>query len=626
MIEMSRMPASDRWSVRGIGVAERVSTSTSSRSDLSSSFCATPNRCSSSRITSPSSFGITSRLRTRCVPMRTSTLPAREVGEGRLGLLRRHEARDHLDANREVAEALAERVVVLLGEDRGRREQQHLAAVDGHGEGGTHGHLGLAEADVAAHEPVHRPRRLEVLLDRLDRSLLIRRLAIGEARFELWQPLAREVVRDSLARLALRIELDQVAGKLADRLARARLERLPRLAAELRERGRRSVGADVARDLAELLVRHVEPVLAAEGEQEVVARDAGDGVRLEAEQPADAVILVDDVVPRAEVGEGLQRAPAETTLTRHAPTEHLVVGQQDEAEVAPDEAAPRGRDGEEELGLLGQLVPRLEHSRLDPAEEVLRPQRLPAMREGDDDPLAGPQERGELALGLGEPAGGDGGPLRFERERLGLRERVKLGRPGQRGRVRDAVLLPDAAHVIRLEDEVGRPVERRHQVVGHLDDGFVTLVIRQVRLDEVGTPLGRRVQRRLRDRMESALREGREGAHRLDLVAEELDAQRLAPRGREDVDDAAAHGELAAVVDALHALVAREGERLPESLDAGLEGGAQLDRLRASVLRRQPFGQRPRRRADEATAREHVQRSRPLADEVRWRREPRLAR
>ena len=370
--------------------------------------------------------------------MRTSTLPAREVGEDRLGLLRRHEARDHLDAHREVAEALAECVVVLLGEDRGRREQQHLPAVDGDGEGGAHRDLGLAEADVAADEPVHRPRRLEVLLDRLDRCLLVRRLAIGEARLELRQPLAREVVRDSLARLALRVELDQVAGELADGLARARLERLPRLAAELRERGRRGVGADVARDLAELLVRHVEPVLAAEGEQEVVARDAGDGVRLEAEQPADAVILVHDVVAGAEVGEGLQRAPAEATLARHAATEHLVVGQQDEAEVAPDEAAPRGRDGEEELRLLGQLVPRLEHSRLDPAEEVLRPQRLAAMRERDDDPLARPQERGELALGLGEPAGGDRGPLRLERERLGLRERVELGRrrPARAGRGR----------------------------------------------------------------------------------------------------------------------------------------------------------------------------------------------
>ena len=65
-------------SVRGIGVAESASTSTSSRSWRSSSFCATPKRCSSSRTTSPRSFGITSRESTRCVPIRTSTFPSRQ--------------------------------------------------------------------------------------------------------------------------------------------------------------------------------------------------------------------------------------------------------------------------------------------------------------------------------------------------------------------------------------------------------------------------------------------------------------------------------------------------------------------------------------------------------------------
>ncbi len=166
----------------------------------------------------------------------------------------------------------------------------------------------------------------------------------GKRRLELRQPLVREVVRDSLARLPLRVELDQLAGELADGLPRARLHRLPRLAAELRERGRAGVGADVARDLAELLVRDVEPVLAAEGEQEIVARHARDGLRLEPEELADAVVLVDDVVAGAEVGEGLQRPAAEAALARRAAAEDLVVGQEDEAEVAPDEAAPRGRD------------------------------------------------------------------------------------------------------------------------------------------------------------------------------------------------------------------------------------------------------------------------------------------
>ncbi len=76
MIEMSRSPESDMWSVRGIGVAERESTSTSRRSARRSSFCWTPNRCSSSTITRPSCLGITSRERMRCVPTSTSTFPS----------------------------------------------------------------------------------------------------------------------------------------------------------------------------------------------------------------------------------------------------------------------------------------------------------------------------------------------------------------------------------------------------------------------------------------------------------------------------------------------------------------------------------------------------------------------
>ena len=117
-------------SVRGIGVAESASTSTSSRSERRSSFCATPKRCSSSTITRPRSFGITSRERTRCVPMRTSTLPSANSASTCVWLGAAAEARDHLDAHREVAVALAERVPVLLGEDRRRAEHERLLAVD----------------------------------------------------------------------------------------------------------------------------------------------------------------------------------------------------------------------------------------------------------------------------------------------------------------------------------------------------------------------------------------------------------------------------------------------------------------------------------------------------------------
>ena len=144
-----------------------------------------------------------------------------ELGEHLLHVGRLAEARDHLDAHREVAVAVAERVPVLLREDRRRHEHQHLLAGDRDGERGAQRDLGLAEADVAADEPVHRVRRLEVLLDRLDRARLVLGLAVRELRLEPLDPLLLDVVGDARPRLALRVELQQLAGHL-DAGARAR--------------------------------------------------------------------------------------------------------------------------------------------------------------------------------------------------------------------------------------------------------------------------------------------------------------------------------------------------------------------------------------------------------------------
>ena len=331
MIEMSRSPESDMCSVRGIGVALNVSTSTSSRRARSSSFCATPKRCSSSRMTSPRSFGMTSRLQDPVRADQDVDLAVLEVREHLLDFSRGPEPRDHLDANREVAVALAERVPMLLGENRRRREHQRLPAVDGNRKRGADRDLGLAEADVAAHEAVHRPGRLQVFLHRFDRSHLVRCLSVRELRLEPLEVFVTQVVGHARSLLPLRVEREQLAGELSHRLPRAVLEVVPRLAAELRERGRGVVRADVARHLAELLVRDVEPVVASEAEEEVVARDAGDLLGLEAEQLPDAVVLVDDEVAAAEIRERLQRATADSPLTRRPLAEDLRVRQQDEA-------------------------------------------------------------------------------------------------------------------------------------------------------------------------------------------------------------------------------------------------------------------------------------------------------
>jgi hypothetical protein len=173
-------------------------------------------------------------------------------------------------------------------------------------------------------------------------------------------------------------------------------------------------------------VRHVQPVVAAEAEEQVVARDPGHGLRLEAEEVSDPVILVNDVVTGAQVGERLERPPDAGVGSRRALAEDLRVREQREAQVPPDESAARRRDGEEQLGLVRQRLARLEDARLDPAEQVRRPERLPAVCEGDDDPIVGSEERRELVLGFREPAGRERRPLRLERVLLSLRQRLEL--------------------------------------------------------------------------------------------------------------------------------------------------------------------------------------------------------
>ena len=162
----------------------------------------------------------------------------------------------------------------------------------------------------------------------------------------------------------------------------------------------------------------------------------------------------------------------------------------------------------------------------------------------------------------------------------------------------------------------GPPGIGRDEVVGDRR-GRVRLVVRERRLDEVEAAIGRRVDGRRVERVERALREGREGADALDLVAEELDAERLAACRRVDVDDAAAERELAALLGLVDALVAGERDLLGEGVDSRLVAGTDADRLGTRFGRRHALGERRGGRADEAAGGEDVEGASPLADEMR---------
>ena len=179
---------SDMFSVRGIGVALIVSTSTFFFICLIFSLCATPNRCSSSTTSSPRSRNSTSFDSRRCVPTMRSTLPAARSVERLLLLGLRAEAAHHVDADREAGEALLQRLLVLERQHRGRREEGDLLAVHHGLERGAHRDLGLAVADVAAEQPVHRRRRFHVALDVGDRRRLIDGQVVLERVLELLLP------------------------------------------------------------------------------------------------------------------------------------------------------------------------------------------------------------------------------------------------------------------------------------------------------------------------------------------------------------------------------------------------------------------------------------------------------
>ncbi len=75
-----------------------------------------------------------------------------------LGLGVGEEPGEHFDADRVPGEAIGERVAVLVGEQRRRREHGDLLALLDRLERGPDRDLGLAEPDVAAHQAVHRVR------------------------------------------------------------------------------------------------------------------------------------------------------------------------------------------------------------------------------------------------------------------------------------------------------------------------------------------------------------------------------------------------------------------------------------------------------------------------------------
>ncbi len=217
-------------------------------------------------------------------------------------------ARQLRELDRPIREAVAEGVEVLLGQERGGRKHRDLHVVCDRDEGGAERHFGLAEADVAADEAVHRLAVLHVLQGGRDRCRLVRRLLEAEALGEGLVIVLVQLERVALAGRAPGVEVEQLGGGVAHRARGLALRLLPLVPAQLVQRRMLGRPARVAADRVQLRHRHVELVLLRVLEEQEFRGAFAEVEVDQAPVAPDAVLHVHHRVARAQLGEIAQHA------------------------------------------------------------------------------------------------------------------------------------------------------------------------------------------------------------------------------------------------------------------------------------------------------------------------------
>ena len=120
---------------------------------------------------------------------------------------------------------------MLAGEQGGRHDDGDLLAVHDRREGGAQRNFGFPEAHIAAHKPIHRPARGEVLKHLIDCRLLVLGLCVRKSSGELVVEPLPDCKSRRFAQLALGRNLDELARDLADAALQSRLAGLPVAAA-----------------------------------------------------------------------------------------------------------------------------------------------------------------------------------------------------------------------------------------------------------------------------------------------------------------------------------------------------------------------------------------------------------
>ena len=211
---------------------------------------------------------------------------------------------------------------MLFGQDGGRHQDRHLIAVLDHLEGGPYRHLGLAVADIAADQPVHRLVGGEIVDDLGDGLVLARGLVKGEGLLQFMEELGRRGESPALAQFPVGIDIEQFLGDLPHLFLDLGLGRLPGLGAEFVD-FRLLIGEPlVAGDQVEPVHRQVELVAVAVFNVDEVV---GDPLELHGDQAqvdTQAVVAMDDDIAVLEFGEA-QRHRLSCCLLFAAAETHL---------------------------------------------------------------------------------------------------------------------------------------------------------------------------------------------------------------------------------------------------------------------------------------------------------------
>ena len=233
-----------------------------------------------------------------------------QVVEGLFLLRGGAEPAQHIDVHGVSAEPLHGGGIVLLGQHSGGHQNGHLLAVQYGLHGGAKGHFRLAEAHVAAEQPVHGRGAFHILFDLGDAAELIVGFRVFKAVLKLALPWG--VGGEGVAGQPLPggIELNEPCRQILGGGLGLGLGFLPGIAGELvQSDGGVLTAANILAHQIQLGGGHIEHVAALIGDFYIVLGDAAHLHLLHVHIPADAVVLVDHQIAGRKVGEGVELLP-----------------------------------------------------------------------------------------------------------------------------------------------------------------------------------------------------------------------------------------------------------------------------------------------------------------------------